>query len=67
MIEFLQALVAFILVLGILITFHEFGPFWVARLCNVKILRFSVGFGRPIWKRYIGVDKTEFAIAGFPL
>lgn len=41
---------AFILALGILITFHEFGHYWVARKCNVKILRFSVGFGRPLWR-----------------
>jgi regulator of sigma E protease len=50
MIGFIQSIVAFIFALGILITFHEFGHYWVARRCNVKILRFSVGFGKPIWR-----------------
>ncbi|MET7141760.1 RIP metalloprotease RseP [Xanthomonas sp. PPL139] len=52
--------------LGILVTFHEFGHFWVARRCGVKVLRFSVGFGKPLWSRY---DRhgTEFAIAAIPL
>ncbi len=67
MIDVLQSMLAFIVVLGILITFHEFGHFWVARLCNVKILRFSVGFGRPLWKRHFGEDNSEFVIASLPL
>ncbi|WP_434212072.1 RIP metalloprotease RseP [[Pseudomonas] boreopolis] len=52
--------------LGVLVTFHEFGHFWVARRCGVKVLRFSVGFGRPLWSRR---DRhgTEFAIAAIPL
>ena len=50
MIELIQSILAFLLALGILITFHEFGHYWVARRCNVKILRFSVGFGKPIWR-----------------
>lgn len=52
--------------LGILVTFHEFGHFWVARRCGVKVLRFSVGFGKPLWSRYDRHD-TEFAIAAIPL
>ncbi len=67
MIEVLQAIIAFIVALGLLVTFHEFGHFWVARKCNVKILRFSVGFGRPLYKRYFGEDRTEFIIAALPL
>lgn len=67
MIGFIQSLGAFLLALGILITFHEFGHFWVARKCNVKVLRFSVGFGRPIWKRYFGEDRSEFIVAALPL
>jgi len=47
---FIQSLLAFIVALGILITFHEYGHYWVARRCNVKILRFSVGFGKPVWR-----------------
>lgn len=50
MIDFIQSVAAFIFALGILITFHEFGHYWVARRCNVKILRFSIGFGKPIWR-----------------
>ncbi len=52
--------------LGVLVTFHEFGHFWVARRCGVRVLRFSVGFGRPLWKR-IGKDGTEYVIAAIPL
>ena len=52
--------------LGLLITFHEFGHFWVARKLGVGVLRFSVGFGRPLWRR-IGKDNTEYVIAAIPL
>lgn len=55
-----------IVALGVLVTFHEFGHYWVARRCGVKVLRFSVGFGKPLWSRR---DRhgTEFAIAALPL
>ncbi|AER56793.1 membrane-associated zinc metalloprotease [Pseudoxanthomonas spadix BD-a59] len=55
-----------IVALGVLVTFHEFGHYWVARRCGVGVLRFSVGFGKPIWSRR---DRhgTEFAIAPIPL
>jgi len=52
--------------LGVLVTFHEFGHYWVARRCGVKVLRFSIGFGKAIWKR-IGRDGTEYWIAAIPL
>ncbi|WP_133499714.1 RIP metalloprotease RseP [Cognatilysobacter terrigena] len=52
--------------LGILVTFHEFGHYWVARRCGVRVLRFSIGFGRPLWSR-VGRDGTEYAIAAIPL
>ncbi|QIL20266.1 RIP metalloprotease RseP [Thermomonas sp. HDW16] len=52
--------------IGVLVTFHEFGHFWVARRCGVKVLRFSVGFGRALWSR-IGKDGTEYRIAMIPL
>lgn len=55
-----------IVALGVLITFHEFGHFWVARRCGVKVLQFSVGFGKPLWKRR-GKDGTEYVIAMIPL
>ena len=55
-----------IVALGVLVTFHEFGHYWVARRCGVKVLRFSVGFGKPLWSRR---DRhgTEFALAAIPL
>jgi regulator of sigma E protease len=58
---------AFLLALGLLIVIHELGHYSVARLCNVKVLRFSVGFGRPLWSRRFGPDGTEWALAAFPL
>ncbi|HSH57276.1 MAG TPA: RIP metalloprotease RseP [Halomonas sp.] len=62
----IQNILAVVVVLGLLVTFHEFGHFWVARRCGVKVLRFSVGFGTPIWSRQ---DRhgTEYAIAAIPL
>ncbi|MDM8564381.1 RIP metalloprotease RseP [Candidatus Halobeggiatoa sp. HSG11] len=58
---------AFIVAIGILVTVHEFGHYWVARRLGVKILRFSVGFGYPLWSRCFGKDKTEFVLAAIPL
>ncbi|MCL6619917.1 MAG: RIP metalloprotease RseP [Thermomonas hydrothermalis] len=55
-----------LIALGVLITFHEFGHFWVARRCGVKVLRFSIGFGPPLW-RWQGRDGTEYVIAALPL
>jgi regulator of sigma E protease len=62
----LQTLVAFVVALGVLIVVHEYGHYLVARLCGVKVLRFSVGFGRPlaVWRR--GADRTEWVIAAVP-
>lgn len=65
--DFPLYLVAFVVVLGVLIVVHEFGHYLVARLCGVKVLRFSVGFGRPIWRRTLGRDGTEWAIGLFPV
>jgi len=64
---FLFSAASFIVALGILITVHEFGHYWVARRAGVKVLRFSVGFGRPLWKRVAGADQTEYVIAAIPL
>ena len=63
----LFTLFAFLLALGILIVVHELGHFWVARWCGVKVLRFSVGFGKTLWVRKSKVDGTEWALAAFPL
>ncbi|NUU66027.1 sigma E protease regulator RseP [Enterobacteriaceae bacterium BIT-l23] len=66
MLSILWNLAAFIVALGVLITVHEFGHFWVARRCGVRVERFSIGFGKALWRR---VDKqgTEFVIALIPL
>lgn len=64
--DLLQTLLATLVTLGILVTIHEWGHFWVARRCGVKVLRFSVGFGKPIWMR-VGRDGTEYAVASIPL
>lgn len=58
-------ILGFLLVIGILVTVHEFGHFWVARKVGVKVLRFSVGFGQPLWRR-IGQDGTEYVLAAIP-
>jgi regulator of sigma E protease len=67
MIDLLYYAGAFVVALGILITVHEFGHFWVARRLGVKVLRFSVGFGKPLWSRRVGPDGMELAIGAFPL
>lgn len=64
--NFLISLLALIVTLGILISFHEFGHFWVARRLGVKVLRYSIGFGRPLWLRR-GRDGVEYVIAALPL
>ena len=64
--ELVFTLGAFVLALGILIVFHEYGHYFVARLAGVKVLRFSVGFGMPLWSRKMGKDGTEWVVAAFP-
>lgn len=63
----LDYLLPFLLALGILIVVHEFGHYLVARLCGVKVLRFSLGFGRPLLVRKAGADQTEWVLSVFPL
>lgn len=58
---------AFIVTLGILVTVHEYGHFQVAKWCGVKVIKFSVGFGKPLWSKKFGPDQTEFIIATIPL
>ena len=60
-------LTAFIVAISVLIAVHEFGHFWVAKKLGVKVLRYSIGFGRPLWKRRFGPDQTEYVIAALPL
>ena len=62
----LTTIVAFVVALCLLIVFHEYGHYLAARFFNVKVLRFSVGFGRPVLSRRAGSDQTEWALGGFP-
>ncbi|HCZ9263530.1 TPA: sigma E protease regulator RseP [Vibrio alginolyticus] len=59
-------LISFIVALGILVAVHEFGHFWVARRCGVKVEKFSIGFGKSIWRK-VGKDGTEYSISMIPL
>jgi len=63
---FLQKALSFIVALGVLIVVHEYGHYLAARLCNVRVLRFSVGFGRPLATWRLGRDATEWIIAAIP-
>jgi regulator of sigma E protease len=63
----LTTIAAFLVTLGILIVVHEYGHYWVARKCGVKVLRFSIGFGRPLKRWVRGPDRTEWVIAAMPL
>jgi regulator of sigma E protease len=64
---FLQTLLAFAVVLGVLVVVHELGHYLVARWCGVKVIRFSVGMGKVIWSRRFGPDQTEWALSALPL
>ena len=58
---------AFVFTLGVLIVIHEYGHYRVAVACGVKVLRFSVGFGRVLWRRQATPDSTEFVVCALPL
>ncbi|STO53732.1 peptidase RseP [Canicola haemoglobinophilus] len=64
--SFLWSLGSFLIVIGVLVSVHEYGHFWAARKCGIKVHRFSIGFGKVVWSR---VDKhgTEFAVSVIPL
>lgn len=66
MLDFFWNLGSFIVALGLLITAHEYGHFYVARRCGVKVERFSIGFGKAIWRK-VGKDGTEYVVAMIPL
>ncbi|HET6629118.1 MAG TPA: RIP metalloprotease RseP [Woeseiaceae bacterium] len=63
----LVSLLAFILAISLLVAIHEFGHFIVGRWCGMKVLRFSIGFGKPLMTRVFGRDRTEFCISAIPL
>lgn len=64
---FVSTAIAFVIALGVLVAFHEYGHYLAARLAGVKVLRFCIGFGKPVWMRRFGRDGTEWALAAFPL
>jgi regulator of sigma E protease len=63
----ITTVVAFLVTLGVLIVIHELGHYWIARWCGVKVLRFSIGFGRPIARWVRGPDRTEWVVSALPL
>jgi regulator of sigma E protease len=65
--DFGVSVLGFVVAISVLVAVHEFGHFWVARRLGIKVLRFSIGFGRPLWVRRFGADRTEFSIAALPL
>ena len=65
--ELINSILGFIIAIGILVTFHEYGHFIVARLCNVKVLKFSVGFGKAIFKYQSDKNSTEYSLCAIPL
>jgi regulator of sigma E protease len=65
--DFLYSIFGFLIAIGILVAVHEFGHLWVARRLGVKVLRYSIGFGKPIFKRNWGKDQTEYVLSAIPL
>jgi regulator of sigma E protease len=67
MVDVLLTVLALVVALSLLVAVHELGHFLVARWCGVKVLRYSIGFGKPLWQRRFGADQTEYTIATIPL
>ena len=65
--EIIQSILGFFIAIGILVTFHEFGHFYIARLFNVKVLNFSIGFGKTLFKKKFSDEGTEYSIGLIPL
>ena len=65
--DLIYSIIGFLIAIGILVTFHEYGHFIVARLCNVRVLKFSVGFGKPIIKTKHSENSTEYSLCMIPL
>ena len=64
---FLLSVIAFFFAIGVLVAIHEWGHYIVARMSGVKVPRFSIGFGKPLWLRRSGPDQTEYCVAAIPL
>jgi regulator of sigma E protease len=65
--DYLTTILAFIVAIGVLVAVHEFGHFWVARRLGIRVLRFSIGFGKALWSRTSRKDGVEYVIAALPL
>ena len=65
--DFLFSIIAFIVLVGVLVAIHEYGHFLAAKLCNVKVLRYSIGFGKVLISRKRGQDQTEYCLSAIPL
>jgi regulator of sigma E protease len=65
--DFIHTLFYFIVAIGVLVAFHEFGHFWVARRAGVKVLRFSIGFGKVLWSHQKNSESTEYVLSAIPL
>ena len=63
----LTNLIAFIVAISVLVGVHEFGHYIVGRCCGMKVLRFSIGFGKPLWTWIAGEDRTEYCVSAIPL
>ena len=63
----ISSLFFFIVAIGVLVAIHEYGHFWVARKLGVKVLRYSIGFGNPLWMTRRGPDQTEYVVAALPI
>jgi regulator of sigma E protease len=65
--SFLLSILAFLFAIGVLVAVHEWGHYIVARMAGVKVLRFSIGFGKPLWMVRAGADQTEYCLSAIPL
>ncbi len=65
--DFLFSIIAFIVLVGVLVAIHEYGHFIAAKLCNVKVLRYSIGFGKVLASKQSGDDQTEYCLSAIPL
>ncbi len=65
--ELINSIVGFIIAIGILVTFHEYGHYLVARMCDVRVLKFSVGFGKPIYSWISSKTNTKYSLCMIPL
>ena len=63
----LTSILAFIFAVGLLVTIHEFGHYIIGRYCGMKVLKFSVGFGKSIYSKKVGKDQTEYCLSMIPL